>query len=312
MPVITPDLFERAHGCLLGAAIGDAFGMALEGALRQPVNAQVRALRQGRLPLGHFTDATGALLTVAERLLDSQPFDPEELAGPLTAWQKRRLSHAEGARPPLLSRLLVGPPPGDPAAASPLAGDTPAACTLTRCLPVALACIGDRSACLQQARTLIRITHPHPECVAGGAFVAAVLWHLLRGMAPREAMREGLLACSDLPETLRQTIREAPGRPREQLANGELVPSTLESVAWGLASTASYTEAVTRVANLGGNATTAGALAGAMAGAAYRHSGIPADWRAQVRGLWPPQGGHVWRERDLTELARRLVLSWGH
>jgi ADP-ribosyl-[dinitrogen reductase] hydrolase len=76
-----------------------------------------------------------------------------------------------------------------------------------------------------------------------------------------------------------------------------------------LLTTAFFAEAIARVANLGGNATTAAALLGALAGAAYRASGIPADWRARVYGTWPPRGGQIWRQAEIVELADRLVLE---
>jgi len=182
--------------------------------------------------------------------------------------------------------------------------------SLTRCLASALASIGDQNACLSRARSLTRLTHRHPDCVAGGAFVAVVLWHVLHGMAPRQAVWQGLKACGDLSETLEEAIRLAPTRRRDYLDNGHLVQPMLESVVRSLLSTASFAEAVTRVTNLGGNATVAGALVGALAGAAYRHSGIPADWRTRVHGIWPPRGGRMWREPELVELANQLLLAW--
>lgn len=303
MSAITPDLLERARGAVLGAAIGDAFGMALEGLTPRHVNAQVRDMRQGRLPPGHFTESTGIVLTLGESLLEKRPPGADELA----PWRKpaRQASHPV----PLLGRLLGGKLYGDKAAPDP-EPEVADAAPLVRCIPIALANVRDRSACLKQTRSLIGLTHSHPDCIAGGAFMAAFLWHLLQGMAPRQAMEDGLRACGDLSESLEDTVRLASTRQRDDLANGQLVPALIESVIRGLLRTASYAEAVARVANLGGKASTAGALVGALAGASYRHCGIPAHWRAQVHGVWPMRGGRLWREGDLTDLAERLVLSW--
>ncbi len=303
MPAITPDLLEHARGCLLGAAVGDAFGMSLEGLPRQDVKHQVRELRRGRSPLGQFSEITGAALTVGERLLDGIAPGDEDLARQLTAGRKRA---SQGVRPGLLRRLAGGErgrePRGEP-------GEEADASVLARCLPVALANVADRNACLAQARDLVVLTHRHPDCSAGGAFVAAVLWNLLHGMAIRQAVQQSLHVCGAMPEALAEKISMAPTRTREQLSNGPLVGSVLESVIWGLVTTASFAEAITRVTNLGGSATNAGALIGAFAGAAYHHGGIPADWRAQTYGTWPPRGGRTWLEADLVELANRLVLA---
>ena len=301
MPAITPDLMQRARGSLLGAAIGDAFGMALQGTLRRPVNAQVRGLRAGRLEAGRFTANTEAMLAVAESLLaPSVPASSTPLG-------KGNLPHPDGRAGGLLARLAGRPQ----AAVRETKPGAPTAEALLCSLPLALIHIDDRAACLEEARRRSCLTHPHPECVAGSAFVAAMLWHLLRGAAPGRAIQESLRVCNDLPEALVDTIQQAPGRVRDRLTNRALVGPTLECVIWGLVLTASYVEAVTRVANLGGDAAIATALVGALAGAAYRYSGIPADWRMQVHGFWPPQSERVWREPELVALAERLILAAG-
>lgn len=71
--------------------------------------------------------------------------------------------------------------------------------------------------------------------------------------------------------------------------------------------TNSFEEAVVQVVNLGQDADTAGAVVGALAGAAYGWSAIPPAWRDALNGQWPVRSGRVWRERDLVELADRLV-----
>lgn len=309
MPAITPDLRERARGCLLGAAVGDAFGMALEGAPMQPVTAQVRELRRGRLPEGSFTANTGSLLTVAEGLLEAGPLSAEDLAARVEAVRTRRSEGAQAGRPSggFLARALGI----QPRAEAPVSEVTsaPDAGVLVRCLPIALTTLDNRFACLALARDVARATHPHPDCTTGAAFAAVLLWHLLQGMAPRQAVQQSLQACSDLTPLLDETIRWASTRLRDTLRNGDEVHQVIESAVWGLLTTASFAEAVTRVTNLGGNAATAGTLIGAWAGAAFRHSGIPADWRGQVYGTWPPRGGRVWREKELVQLAERLVLA---
>jgi len=311
MPAITPDLRERARGCLLGVAVGDAFGMALEGAPMQPVNAQVREMRRGRLPEGSFTANTGTMLTLAEGLLEAEPQSAEQLAARVEATRAGRVDGARsgGQATGFWARALgIQPRPKGGTAISEVTS-SPDAEVLIRCLPIALATLDNRFACLALARDVARATHPHPDCTSGSAFATVLLWHLVQGMAPRQAVQQSLQACADLPPLLDETIRWASTRVRHTLANGSEVQQIIESTIWGLLTTASFAEAVTRVANLGGNAATAGALIGAWAGAAYRHSGIPADWRGQVCGAWPPRGGHLWREKEFLQLAERLVLA---
>jgi len=52
--------------------------------------------------------------------------------------------------------------------------------SVMRCWPVALAHWDDLDQLLADSRLQSRVTHPHPECVAGGAFVNVVIYRLLR------------------------------------------------------------------------------------------------------------------------------------
>lgn len=306
MPAITPDLRERARGCLLGAAIGDAFGMALDEAPMQPVTEQVRQMRRGRLPEGQFTAHTASILAVAEGLLEPEPLSAEELAARVESPRRPDSGRERGSGLGFLGRL-VRPrtrPDASPAVAVASSAD---ASVLPRCLPIALATLDNHFSCVAQARELIRAANDHPDCVAGGAFVAAVLWHLVHGLAPRQAVQQSLQVCGDLPPVLDESIRWASTRMRDKLANGEHVDEIVEAAVWGLLTTASFAEAVTRVCNLGDHASVAGTIVGAWAGSAYRHSGIPADWRTAVHGTWPSRGGQLWLEKDLVQLSERLV-----
>jgi ADP-ribosyl-[dinitrogen reductase] hydrolase len=110
-----------------------------------------------------------------------------------------------------------------------------------------------------------------------------------------------------LPAESQATIEAAPLRSRGQLANSGWVRHTLESAVWGLMTTDSFEEAVIQVVNLGRDADTAGAVVGALAGAAYGLSAIPERWRQVLRGQWPIKDGLVWRTPDLVRLADRLL-----
>jgi ADP-ribosylglycohydrolase len=235
--------------------------------------------------------------------LDSQSLVARLSPQPSVAAQARgflsRLGRAEQKAPPTVAELLEEGPHA--AAAAPL----------TRAMPVALRYVGDRNQCLQEARSQCQLTHTHPECVTASAFLAGMLWHLLHGMPPREAMLASVAACGDLPPALDVCIRQASTHVRGTLDNRPWVQSAVENTLWALLTSCSYAETVTRVANLGGNATLSTALAGALAGAAYRFAGIPADWRRQVHGPGPVHGAPLWRDRELSELAERLVQAWG-
>jgi ADP-ribosyl-[dinitrogen reductase] hydrolase len=159
---------------------------------------------------------------------------------------------------------------------------------------------------LAESRLQSRVTHPHPECEGGSAFVNATIYHLVRGAMPVHAVA---LALDDaaVSDPLREVTEAAPARRRGELRNSGWVRHTLESAVWGLLTTDSFEEAVVQVVNLGGDTDTAGAVVGALAGAAYGLEAIPARWQAVLRGEWPLRSGKIWGVADLADLAERLV-----
>jgi ADP-ribosyl-[dinitrogen reductase] hydrolase len=60
------------------------------------------------------------------------------------------------------------------------------------------------------------------------------------------------------------------------------------------------------VVNLGNDADTAGAVVGALAGAAYGLEAIPLRWREALQGEWPLDSGVRWTAAGLADLADRL------
>jgi ADP-ribosyl-[dinitrogen reductase] hydrolase len=179
-----------------------------------------------------------------------------------------------------------------------------------RCWPVALACWQDLEALLADSRLQSRVTHTHAECQAGSALVNAAIYHLLHGEGPAEAVARAL-DVAKVPEGLKAAVEAAPSRRREELPNSGWVRHTVESAVWGLRTTTTFEEALVQVVNLGGDADTAGAVVGALAGAAYGLASIPATWKRALQGEWPLRSGVRWDAARLIDLADRLAASGG-
>jgi len=305
------DIQDRLHGVAVGAAIGDALGMPLEFGPASPLDRLVREMRPGRLPAGAFTDDTEMALALAESLLARTPLDPADLTQRFAAWYRAGPPDIGRQTRLVLKRIARGEP-WDAAVAAVQAENPWSAGngSVMRCWPVALAHWNNLDRLLSDSRRQSLVTHPHPECVAGCAFVNAAIYHLVRGVAPQETVAQ---ACddADLPVALRAVSQEAPTKERGDLPNTGWVRHTLESAIWGLLTTDSFEEAVVQVVNLGGDADTAGAVVGALAGAAYGLSAIPVAWRAAVHGEWPLRSGERWDTARLSALADRLAAIGG-
>jgi ADP-ribosyl-[dinitrogen reductase] hydrolase len=306
---ITPDpaLLDRARGCAVGAAIGDALGMPLEARPPRPPDNLLREMVRGRLPAGSFTDDTEMALALAESLLAHRPLDPADLARRFIAWADTGPADIGVHTSHVLWRLRRGESWDEAAEAVQEKNRASAANgSLMRCWPVALACWSEPEALRRDSALQSRVTHVHIDCQAACVFANTLIAGLLRGASLTEAFDEAR-ATVPLPDDLRDTIELAASRRRERLRNSGWVHHTLESALWGLLNTDTFEEALVQVVNLGGDADSAGAVVGALAGAAYGLSAIPERWRTALRGAWPPRSGTIWTERDFVTLADRLL-----
>jgi ADP-ribosyl-[dinitrogen reductase] hydrolase len=281
--------------------------MPLEFQGRRPKDRLVREMRSGRLPAGSFTDDTEMMLALAESMLAHRPLDPADLAERFADWYQAGPDDVGNHTSAVLSRVARGEP-WEPVVMS-VQGRRPHSAgngSVMRCFPVALAHWHDLDQLLADSRLQSRVTHPHPECEAGSAFVCAAIVNLLQGIPPVAALASAA-DLAELPAQLRRVVQEAPSRKREELENSGWVRHTLESAAWGLLTTGSFEEAVLQVVNLGGDADTAGAVVGALAGAAHGLAAIPIRWREALRGEWPLRSGREWRSKDIVALADDLL-----
>ncbi len=303
-----PDpLSDRLRGVAVGAAIGDALGMPLEFKPPTPPGRLVRAMTAGRLPAGSFTDDTEMALALADSLLERVPLDPAYLAQQFVRWHNHRPADVGIHTATVLREISLGCAWQTASRAAYQAHPHSAGNgSVMRCWPVALAHRDNLPALLSDSRLQSDVTHAHPECLAASAFVNAAIYFLLKGETPRHAVASALDAATT-PAGLRAVIEAAPKKRRDALPNSGWVRHTVESAVWGLLTTASFEDAVIQVVNLGNDADTAGAVVGALAGAAYGLSAIPAAWRNALRGEWPLRSGEQWNAARFAALADALT-----
>ncbi len=304
---MNPETVDRLHGIALGAAIGDALGMPLEFGLASPTNQLIRNMRAGRLPAGSFTDDTEMALALAETLLASNPFDPDDLVRRFVEWYQHAPSDIGIHTSKVLSQIAKGMPwrmvTQSAYKANPFnAGNG----SVMRCWPVVIAYWDQSTELIRVSQQQSEVTHAHPECVAACAFINVMMAEMIKGSPPVEASKTALEQI-EIPDELHDIILLAPHRKREELRNTGWVRHTIESALWGLFTTHSFEEALIQVINLGADADTAGAVTGALAGAAYGCSAIPLDWKTALRGEWPLSSGVIWHEPDFARLTERLA-----
>lgn len=261
-------LRERFLGALLGLAVGDALAAATQ--FKRPGRfAPVGDLLGGGpfdLPRGAWSDDTAMALCLAESLLESHGFDARDQVERYARWQRHGHLSATGqcigitvgtaralARAQWRRQMFSGS--HDPEVLDPE--------PLSRVTPVVLYFFAQAQPAEEQAAQAARTTCQAPAVLTACRTLARALHAALAGQS--------------LGAIVTSASATATG-----LASGEAgatAPQALGAALAALAGTANFRDAVLTAANLGGNSDVIASVTGALAGAHYTASAVPALWR---------------------------------
>jgi ADP-ribosyl-[dinitrogen reductase] hydrolase len=304
---------DRQRGMLLGLAIGDALGAAVEFAVPgsfEPVLGYRGGGPHGLEP-GEWTDDTSMALALADSIAEVG-WDLNDQAARYLAWWQTGAYSVNGrvfdignttvAALQRFQRTGDAWTSGDP---SSFAGGNG---SIMRLAPVPLAYarlfpdrLGDL---IDRAVESSRPTHASPQCLSACACLAVTLAALVHGHTREEVLVPDGLAWRALAERypLHPEVNEIlqgsfhRKAPPEICGSGYVVKS-LEAALWAFARATSLRDALLRAVNLGDDADTTGAVCGQMAGALWGESGIPEELRSGLAG------------RDLLERALHGLLG---
>ncbi len=262
---------DRAVGALLGFAVGDAVGAAIEFSPK-PQFAVLDDMAQGgthRLQRGQWTDDTAMALALADSLAHAPGLDPADLMRRFLDWRDTGAYSCTGscfdignAISATLERFRRT---GEPLAGS----DDPDASgngALMRLAPVAIRHWRKRDALQAVAAMQTLPTHGSPATLAASTVFADLLANAIAGLS--------------LPEVLASPVAERIeggwcGLHQDAIEGSGWVVHSLQAAVWAVSRTTDFRSAVLLAANLGNDADTTAAIAGQLAGAIYGAAGIP-------------------------------------
>lgn len=296
---------DHFRGTLLALAAGDALGGPVEfmdapviarklGVVKDMIGGGWLSLRPGE-----WTDDTSMALDIASSLVEKDGFDPEDIAARFVAWLSSEPKDVGTHTKAVLSRMRGDHLPGNKGvdwktAAHGVQRLNPSSAgngSLMRCAPVALWDYEDTAARLEHSKTSSEITHPHQECIWSCAIANELIAGLIRFGGRDAALDVAMEECREAPGHIRKRISLTAGKVRSDLKPTGYVLDTLDCALWCLMNTDSLEECIVEAVNLGGDADTTGAVAGAFAGAFYGEREIPARWldvlfeRERIAGL---------------------------
>ncbi|MCA9067425.1 MAG: ADP-ribosylglycohydrolase family protein [Planctomycetaceae bacterium] len=286
---------DRRRGTLIGLAVGDALGAAVEfkppGTFEPVTN--YRAGGPHRLNPGEWTDDTSMALALADSIAKAG-WDLDDQARRYCDWWRDGKYSVNGrcfdigitCRSSLGQFHLTG----DARKAASTDEYSSGNGSIMRLAPVSIQFASlfpdriDELAHLAEESSLT--THASAQCLSACRYFALILAGLISGRSREEVLSPDWEPLSQLRELkpLAEPVEDvALGsfrrlNPPEIKGSGYVVKS-LEAALWAFHDARDFEEAVLKAVNLGDDADTTGAVCGQLAGAYWGESGIPARWR---------------------------------
>lgn len=312
------DYKNRAAGCLIGLAIGDAFG----DAARDPENQFLYGITMDfpEKPTGSTDDTEFALLT-AEILIKSGGNPSQDDV--VEAWKKHviiqdELTRGGASEREAAANIRRGLRPPESGRFNTYAVSDGAA---MRTSPAGIVAAGDPDRAAEIAERDAEISH-WGEGIWGAQAVAAAVAVAMNGGTPEEIFAEGMSRAPEgswLLHNFKEALALIDRHDRDlhaswmelhQLLRGEYKASVPEAVVAAfvvfLLTNGDFKNGIVYSGNFGRDSDTIGAVAGALAGAMCGLSGIPEDWTARTRN---PSGTclQFTDQLDIVDVAHKLT-----
>jgi len=291
-----PPMLDRRRGALVGLAVGDALGAAVE--FRRPGEFEpVTGYRGGGphgLGPGEWTDDSSMALALADSIAKAG-WSLNDQAERYVSWWKTGAYSVNGRCFDIgvqtsgsLSRFLKGK---DARSSSSVDASGSGNGSIMRLAPVPIRFAdlyhGNVGELARLAGESSLPTHASPQCVSACRYMAVVLAALMQGEDRDEVLAPNWEPLREIAalEPLHPLIQSVAGgsfrrkRPPEIRGSGWVVES-LEAALWAFHDADSFEEAVLKAVNLGDDADTTGAVCGQFAGAFWGESGIPESLRS--------------------------------
>jgi ADP-ribosyl-[dinitrogen reductase] hydrolase len=294
-------LSDRARGVLLGLAVGDALGAPLEFMTEREIRRRyggpvVDLVGGGWLSLapGEGTDDTGMTFALARSLATSVGYETTRAMAAYLDWFRSDPKDVGST----VRAALVGLSAGRPAAEVTeeyhrATGRSAGNGSLMRVAPIALRHLHEAQRRAGAARGDSKLTHFDDHAAGACELLCDVLASLVCGVEVSEIAA---------PESLAHEWAPAREMAASEAAGGRAgyVGTALMVASSALVSARTFEEGLVWAVNLGGDADTNGAVAGALLGARFGEGGIPTRW---LDGLLVAEEARALADR-LLELAQ--------
>jgi ADP-ribosylglycohydrolase len=292
----TTAMKDRQRGSLIGLAVGDALGAAIE--FQSPGDFEpVTGYRSGgphRLNPGEWTDDTSMALALADSI-GTVGWNIDDQAQHYVAWQQTGKYSVNGrcfdigiTTSRALSRFQET---GNASSSGSTSESSSGNGSIMRLAPVPIRYChlfpNDIESLSRFAEESSLTTHASEQCLSACRYMALVLAGLIHGQDRDDVLSptwEPLAALKTIKplHPLIQNVADGSFRKKQppDIRGSGWVVQSLEAALWAFHDASSFAEAVLKAVNLGDDADTTGAVCGQFAGAYWGESGIAESLRS--------------------------------
>lgn len=250
---------------------------------REEIRAQFGELRDilggGWLHLapGDITDDTQMMLCIAVSITEQGGFEPDDIAARFAAWYHSNPPDIGNTTRRSIQYFVEGRSWEEAALRTheEMKPRDASNGSVMRCAPVALYARHDLALNETCSALSSRITHANPLSVDGTVALNAAIAALLDN-PEADALAVAIRAARE-PE-MREALEMVRRMTPDQLPASGYVIHTLQAAFWALTTNDDLEETIVAAVNLGADADTTGAVAGALAGAKWGMDAIPGRW----------------------------------
>jgi ADP-ribosyl-[dinitrogen reductase] hydrolase len=306
-------MIEKIKAAFFGFAVGDALGVPYEFKDREKMEMQTATEMRGygswNQPIGTWSDDSSLAFCLAESLTKS--YDLNDVAQNFINWRcdgywgaHHKLFDIGGATRFAIERLQKGT---SPLLSGGMTEDDNGNGSLMRILPI-MFYIKDLSIEERylKVKEVSSITHAHFRSVFACFIYIEFALQLLQGKSKYEAYSEmqqivnSFISKNDFNKTeiekfKRILVHDILMEKESDIYSSGYVMHTLEASLWCLFATETYSEAVLKAVNLGGDTDTTACVAGGLAGLLYGYQSIPSTWVDVIA-----------RKKDIEDLCERF------
>jgi ADP-ribosyl-[dinitrogen reductase] hydrolase len=269
---------DRARGAMLGLAVGDALGAAVEWLHPDQIQSRYGGplrdmVASGMWELGEWTDDTAMAVELASSLADQGGYDEDDVFGRYALWARSRPKDI-GATVAAALRRSRSPAEARAAGAAyhEAEGKSAGNGSLMRTVPIAIRYRSDPGAIERFSRLDSTLTHHDPVAADACTWFNLTVAALIQGRRPPQSLSEVARVAE---AAIAADEAELALAAKEQRG---FVLTTLRIAFRAAFGHDAFEPAVVFAVNLGGDADTNGAVTGALAGARFGADAIPQRW----------------------------------